>query len=331
MVITIYEEDQVIDSTSVNIPDDVEMALDVLFLGGNNQVHQKKELLNSEFSESISDTISTTGSDEDNSFAVPDTDDSIDLAKKSSTTGPSSCSVKRWLIIILYELYIISKFITAALIVFIVVAEIGSSLEKRAFLRAPSTMSLYNTSDVCAKRNNMSVSNIDFRTFPSSQDAHDDDYKVAHCGQCGHCSNPIDIGIQAKTVKTLTTTSKKCALMSLTGGLKAVHKCLEKNVGFTKPCEDCWVENIKCTKTHCKFTCLLSLLNEITGGTNSTNKADGSLNDCLQCDERMCGPQFLKCSGSNRRRLGLPSDIGRDRENELCQSRDVDSNNVTTK
>ena len=86
MVITIYEEDQVIDSTSVNIPDDVEMALDVLSLGGNNQVHQKKELLNSEFSESISDTISTTGSDEDNSFAVPDTDDSIDLAKKSSTT-----------------------------------------------------------------------------------------------------------------------------------------------------------------------------------------------------------------------------------------------------
>ena len=62
MVITIYEEDQVIDSTSVNIPDDVEMALDVLFLGGNNQVHKKKEPLNSEFSESISDTISTTGS-----------------------------------------------------------------------------------------------------------------------------------------------------------------------------------------------------------------------------------------------------------------------------
>ena len=62
MVITIYEEEQVVDSTSVNIPDDVEMALDVLSLGGNNQVHQKKEPLNSEFSESISDTISTTGS-----------------------------------------------------------------------------------------------------------------------------------------------------------------------------------------------------------------------------------------------------------------------------
>mgnify|MGYP006196557855 CR=1 FL=1 len=328
MVITIYEEDQVIDSTSVNIPDDVEMALDVLFLGGNNQVHKKKEPLNSEFSETMSVSISTTGSDEDNSFAVPDTDDSIDLAKKSSTTGPSSCSVKRWLIIILYELYIISKFITAALIVFIVVAKVGSSLEKRAFLRAPSTMSLYNTSDVCAKRNNTSVPNIDFSTFPLSQDAHDDDYNVAFCGQCGYCSNPIDIGIQTETVKTLTTTSKKCALMSLTGGLKAVHKCLEKNVGFTKPCEDCWVENIKCTKTHCKFTCLL---NEITGRGRGTNKVDGSLNDCLQCDERMCGPQFLKCSGSNRRRLGLPSDIGRVRENELCQSRDVDSNNVTTK
>ena len=43
-------------------------------------------------------------------------------------------------------------------------------------------------------------------------------------------------------------------------------------------------------------------------------------NACLGCDERNCGPAFKSCSGANRRRLGIKSDIVRS-DGEIC---DVD-------
>ena len=39
--------------------------------------------------------------------------------------------------------------------------------------------------------------------------------------------------------------------------------------------------------------------------------AAGGLNNCLLCDERICGPAYLACAGANRRTSGLVSDIGR--------------------
>ena len=41
------------------------------------------------------------------------------------------------------------------------------------------------------------------------------------------------------------------------------------------------------------------------------------LNECLECDEKLCGPNFLHCAGANRRRLGIVSDIARD-DDEQC-------------
>lgn len=192
---------------------------------------------------------------------------------------------------------------------------IGAKLEKRAYDRAPSTMALYKTSDVCG------MNTDSFNTFPIAHEAHVDGYKVAHCGSCGQCSNLHDIDIQAATTETLTADSTKCAFLIFTGGLGAVHQCMQERVGFTPACEDCWVEDIECNVKHCKFTCIKSkyLFRDIT----DNNEEDGELNDCLECDEKMCGPQFLKCSGSNRRRLGIHSDIDRDAHEE-CNVVDVD-------
>lgn len=206
-----------------------------------------------------------------------------------------------------------SFFLLAVLLVCLIL--IGATLEKRAYDLAPSTHTLYNSSDVCG------MNTDSFSTFPIAHEAHVDGYKVAHCGSCGQCSNLHDIDIQAATTETLTADSTKCAFLIFTGGLGAVHKCMQERVGFTPACEDCWVDDIVCNVKHCKFTCIKSkyLFRDMT----DNNEEDGELNDCLECDEKMCGPQFLKCSGSNRRRLGIVSDIDRDAYEE-CNEVDVD-------
>jgi hypothetical protein len=50
---------------------------------------------------------------------------------------------------------------------------------------------------------------------------------------------------------------------------------------------------------------------------------DGWLNQCLQCDEKLSGPEFVTCSGVARRRLGIASEIERNPE-EQCPIVDVD-------
>jgi hypothetical protein len=49
----------------------------------------------------------------------------------------------------------------------------------------------------------------------------------------------------------------------------------------------------------------------------------GWLNQCFQCDERLSGPGFVKCSGVARRRLGIPSEIVRNPA-EQCPFVDLD-------
>ena len=222
--------------------------------------------------------------------------------------------VSRWLLKTL-------GFILALILFTVCMILIGARIEKRHFDSAPSTLAFYSTPDVCAMKNILS-DRPDFSTFPKAQEAHLDGYEVAHCGSCGQCSNLHDIDIQAKTTDTLTTDSTKCAFLIFTGGPKAVHKCMKEVVGFTKPCEDCWVDDIECNVRHCKFTCLKSKY--LFHDMRDNNEEDGALNDCLECDEKMCGPKFLKCSGSNRRRLGIISDISRDDDHERCHSVDVD-------
>lgn len=57
------------------------------------------------------------------------------------------------------------------------------------------------------------------------------------------------------------------------------------------------------------FLLQLCIWSWITGEDN--NKPDGSLNDCLQCDEDKSGPNFKFFSGRTRRNSGIPSAIER--------------------
>ncbi len=138
---------------------------------------------------------------------------------------------------------------------------------------------------------------------------------VQHCGDCGQCSNPQDIAIYDITKNTLFQSSLHCSLTAFLKGRHQASECLEQAVGFTEGCRDCWVDNIMCTIQSCLFTCAwTSLFSRIK--VNSASPQE--LNECLQCDEKRCGPAFLQCAGANRRRVGISSDIQRNHREECA-------------
>ena len=81
------------------------------------------------------------------------------------------------------------------------------------------------------------------------------------------------------------------------------YDCM-KALGFSDECVSIWIFNIHNTKDVCFEVCLKSWAD---GEPN--NKPDGSLNDCLQCDEDNSGPNFKYFSGRTRRNSGIPSAI----------------------
>ena len=196
----------------------------------------------------------------------------------------------------------------ALLVIFVIVILIGAAVEDDRARKRDETGAYYELETVCAA----TLSRANLTTFPTEATAHSEGGVVAHCGACGSCSNDVDITIYDETRNTLTETSKDCALKSLWGGRRAVNTCFDDEVGFTTDCNDCWTENVMCDQKNCVFTCLKSIM------LGESNNRNGKLNPCLLCDERMCGPAFIECSGANRRRCGITSDIQRDDSSELC-------------
>lgn len=174
---------------------------------------------------------------------------------------------------------------------------------------AESTISKYTMSTVCA----IDPTRSNFTTMRDYDEAKKHEMNVVHCGDCGHCSNFNDIEIMKKTKETLTKTSTQCAIRGLFLGDDATEKCLNEKIGFTPSCSTCWSENVRCTRKHCRYTCLKSIIMR-----EKNNYNDIQLNSCLECDEKLCGPAFIECAGANRRRLGIESDIKRDSKQEQC-------------
>ena len=233
---------------------------------------------------------------------------------------------------------------TLLIFVFLIVfLWIGMEIQEYHVKRAVDTLEFYTTPKVCGittndswrwngeEENNNNTSsamtttattNVNeyellIHTFPTKEEAQDSpDTFVGHCGDCGHCSNPHDIGIYDTTKNSLFGTSVACAKQALLWGRQTTRPCLEERVGFSPACNDCWVDNIMCDIRNCLFICLWQgLFHQVEDG--SDNQA---LNRCTLCDEKRCGPDFIQCAGANRRRSGIVSDIERDWDMELCQS-----------
>lgn len=190
----------------------------------------------------------------------------------------------------------------------VAVALVGLALEKAAVDAAgDNTARYYESARVCAT-NRTSGSRSTFRNATAAR-AHE----ITHCGDCGECSTPSDIGVMNATKDTLTKTATDCSLKAFSGGAAAVDACFQERVGFTPGCTQCWVDNVMCDQKLCVYTCIWTVLIK-----REPNNRAGKLNDCLLCDERMCGPAFVECAGANRRRLGIATDIERKDALELC-------------
>jgi hypothetical protein len=175
-----------------------------------------------------------------------------------------------------------------AVLVFVVF--IGAEVERRHVILAPTTSGLYSTPLVCAAPTTFSANESVFAnstmqqfhvftTYQSHSEASSDNALIAHCGACGQCSTIHDMNVVKSTTKTLTKDSTRCATIGLlTGNQKLVSRCMESLVGFTSSCQKCWVDNIACSLSSCKFSCMKSLF-ILKEAANSDGR---QLNPCLE-------------------------------------------------
>mmetsp|Transcript_4770 Transcript_4770/g.7200 ORF Transcript_4770/g.7200 Transcript_4770/m.7200 type:complete len:292 (+) Transcript_4770:44-919(+) len=251
---------------------------------------------------------------------------------------------------------IVYKFIRYALILSLAICItffVGIRKEERRVALAKSTRSKYTSNSVCTRYRSQENGNcteignddgengngtqclvqskFEFITTKDKEEAISAGLDIAHCGECGKCSTQNDIDLMIRTKETLTEDATICALHGLVLGDYKMDSCLS-DIGFTPGCSTCWRENIKCTQSKCLFKCMKArLLSEPNNVHPSANQdiiqVDGEhsereqafmLNACLECDEKLCGPDFIDCAGANRRRLGIVSDIKREGD-EQCR------------
>ena len=198
----------------------------------------------------------------------------------------------------------------ALLVLFVAVVLIGAEAERPHFEDAPDTSALYQTDLVCglAKNGTGAAARETLDGSTEALPAVQADYQVMNCGACGECSTVQDVDLYRKTKDTLTDTATECAVNAFLGR-SLVEQCFAEAIGFTQGCERCWVDNVMCDLDNCKWTCLKMILSRQR--KNKAGGDEGELNDCLKCDERICGPPFFACAGANRRTSGVVSDIGR--------------------
>jgi hypothetical protein len=83
-------------------------------------------------------------------------------------------------------------------------------------------------------------------------------------------------------------------------------------IGFTNDCASCWTEDELCAKKNCVFLYLKGVLMNTVGNFHvGLDHMTGAT-----CDEAMCGPAFVRCSGATRRRMNIVSDIPRPKEQQ---------------
>lgn len=226
-----------------------------------------------------------------------------------------------------YYVQIVVLSLLLVIYVFLVIVMVGAFVENSNAATAPDTSHNFVVDTVCAV--NPLDPNETYVTFVNKRHATEAGYEVVHCGECARCSNPQDIETYVKTRKTVAKSAKRCSKTTIFGKYDELVDCLEEEIGFSRPCTECWADNMKSTAKYCLFTCLSSLLTGNSKANNLDHADDYNwLNQCIFCDEKRSGPAFVQCSGVARRRLGIQSEIERNPA-EQCRAVDVDYVNTT--
>ena len=144
--------------------------------------------------------------------------------------------------------------------------------------------------------------NFHLKDFSSKEAAEAAGYTVTHQGPCGACSSTQDLAVYLSM--NLTQPVRSCGFKGVVS-MNWAYECI-KDLGFTDECTEIWVYNTANTRSDCFWVCMVSWFEN-----EPFNKPDGSLNDCLQCDEDKSGPVFKYFSGRTRRDSGITSSIYR--------------------
>lgn len=139
-------------------------------------------------------------------------------------------------------------------------------------------------------------------TYSSVEEATNAGAIVTHFGACGLCSPLQDLAVYMR-YPDLTTPVRECGLKAIQDGDEASLQCI-RELGFTEPCAQIWFYNTRHTRQECLGECI-RLLNA------PYHNEDGSLNECILCDEIKSGDVFKAIAGRTRRNTGLPSALCR--------------------
>jgi hypothetical protein len=139
-------------------------------------------------------------------------------------------------------------------------------------------------------------------TWSSADEAADEGAIMTHEGACGLCSDLESLALYAG-VGDLTQPVRECGIVGMVHGGERGRQCL-KEIGFNEHCADIWYWNTVNTREHCQSICM-ELFSE------PYHHPDGTLNDCLQCDEDISGPVFKAVAGRTRRNSGLATALCR--------------------
>ena len=164
--------------------------------------------------------------------------------------------------------------------------------------------------EVCAVRF-VDADRVDYRlsAFRDRDGALAAGHVVTHRDHCGTCSSLRNLAVYLAE-PDLTSPARACATRLTRAGVKACFM----EIGFEERCAETWTDNALHTRRHCLGACvghygLWNVLTNDMGGPNTD--ADGNLNPCLACDERVSGPGFQYAAGRTRRSSGLASAITR--------------------
>ena len=113
---------------------------------------------------------------------------------------------------------------------------------------------------------------------------------MAHCGECGYCSNPHDIITYVETRKTIAKSAKKCGPNTFLGSYDDLADCLEEKIRFRRECTYCLADNMENTAKECLSTCMRTLFSGFMTDNNVPGAGDqGWMNQCLFCNEKCPG------------------------------------------
>lgn len=140
------------------------------------------------------------------------------------------------------------------------------------------------------------------QSFEGQQATADSGARVTHGGACGQCSGLQNLAVYMRH-SDLTDPVRECGITGMFEGDEANIACLEA-IGFDSACAQVWFFNTRHTREVCLDVCLANL-------DSPHHNPDGSLNECLVCDEEESGPVFKAFAGRPRRNLGLPSGLCR--------------------